>query len=187
MAVTEARKLEIRTDWQMGEFKTIVSLAKHHKITSKTAKKILVETRQDSLKQIVNLGIEYYLKLYSMPYNEVVNFIEKSVDDEIHSMVEFKKTKDLISNNIFIINLLVNKMIRRDKKSVIVGGQIHEVELSSSDLLTCINIIDQSLISSGLAQRFATSPTVSVINNISTTVPQKRISNFYQETKEDDD
>ena len=78
MAISTKKKNIIIAMWKTGEFKSATALAKHYKISTKTAQKIIAEI-DHSNKDIVDLGVQYEMAKNSTKNPHEINTIEKVV------------------------------------------------------------------------------------------------------------
>ena len=82
MALSTKKRNIILAMWKTGEFKSATAIAKHYKISTKTAQKIIAENSHDN-EDIVDLGIQYNMALKSTKNPHEINTIEKVVSERV--------------------------------------------------------------------------------------------------------
>jgi hypothetical protein len=178
MAISTKKKNIIIAMWKTGEFKSFTAIAKHYKISTKTAQKIINETPQEN-ESIVEIGVQYEMAKKSTKNPHEINTIEKVVQERV-------KASNLIYD---LTNLNLEKLeshLRENKKSekINVGDGVHQfemVELGTSDYKNAQETIDKASITMGVNQRHANSQ----INvNTQTNVQQNNLTldDFYEDT-----
>ena len=106
MAISTKMKNVIVAMWKTGEFKSFTSIAKHYKISTKTAQKI-IGNKAHSNEDVIELGVKYEMAKKSTKNPHEINSIEKVVKGRV--------------DTIDIDNILVkqNRIIAKATQSVI--------------------------------------------------------------------
>lgn len=103
MAISTKKKNIIVAMWKTGEFKSYTAIAKHYKISTKTAQKIIQDTAQEN-EDIVDLGVQYEMAKKSTKNPHEINTIEKVVEERVKaSNLVYDLTTDImrgLSNHI---------------------------------------------------------------------------------------
>jgi len=164
MAISTKKKNIIIAMWKTGEFKSATSIAKHYKISTKTAQKIISETSQDN-EAIVDLGVQYEMAKKSTKNPHEINTIEKVVEERVKAS---NFIYDLTNLNLGQLGKHLTSNKKLEKINVGDGVQnFEEVGLGTSDYKNAQETIDKASITLGVNQRHANQQiNVSTQNNM---------------------
>ena len=159
MALSTRKKNIIIAMWKTGEFKSATAIAKHYKISTKTAQKIIGVTPHTN-EDTVALGVEYNMALNSTKNPHEINTIEKVVSERIKA-----------SNTIYDLTNLVTKGLKKSLKKgkahkvVTEGcgmgqssGKVIEYPMQPEHYEKAMNTIDKASITLNVNPRFNTAP-----------------------------
>ena len=133
MAISTKKTNMVIASWKTGSFKSYTAIAKHFKISTKTAQKIIGDNAQDNA-DVVALGIEYEKAKKSTKNPHEIKAIEKVVDDATKHLEFFKQAT--LKNASVMMKKVDEKMPIHEHKAV-------------------QDTLDKGLISMGLAERHA--------------------------------
>jgi len=161
MALSTRKKNMIIADWKTGKFKSYNAIAKHYKIDSKTAKKILYGISHENADVVdVCVVAESVKKSVKNPIE--LNAIEKAVIerikvDEISNLLLDKMKKH-------IVNGKAQKVVT---ESIGEGGSsatVVEYDLQADDYKKLADAVDKVSVTTGVNERFSQSQ-VNIQNN----------------------
>ena len=112
MAISTKKRNAIIAMWKTGNFKSYTAIAKHYKISTKTAQKIIGENSH-AHEDIVELGVQYEMAKKSTKNPHDINSIEKVVQGRIDTM---ELDNELIENNRKLAKLAQGVVLKNKDK-----------------------------------------------------------------------
>jgi len=108
MAISTKKKNLIIAMWKTGKYKSYTSIAKHYKISTKTAQKI-IGSNTHSNEDIVEMGVVYESAKKSIKNPHEITTIERAVEERTEMDI---LREDLQLNNLKISKLAQAKIIQ---------------------------------------------------------------------------
>ena len=174
MAISTRKKNLIIAEWKAGKYKSAYAVSKAHKISDKTAKKIIAGIQQENA-DIVEAGVMYESAKKSVKNPIEINAIESVVNDRIKIQ--------RISNTILdgVENLLnggkAKKVVVESMGTAGSSATIVEYDLQAKDYKELQETVDKASLTLGVNQRHAN-------NNIQVNT-QNNVKNEMVEVNED--
>ena len=171
MAISTKKKNIIIAMWKTGNFKSYTSIAKHYKISTKTAQKILGENSHDN-EDIVDLGVQYEMAKISTKNPHEITSIEKVVNDRLKVSNMTNKVLDKLNG--FIDGGKAKKVITVGQGMGISQSEIVEYDMQPEHYEKIINTIHKAgqtlgVVDSGSAKVEVNNQNLQVDNEITIT------------------
>ena len=161
MAISTRKKNMIIADWKTGKFKSYYSIAKHHKINEKTAKKILDKIPHE------NSDVVEVCVVAESAKKSVKNPIElKAVENAVQERLKVDEISNLLLDKMKI-HLQNGKAQKVVTESIGEGGSsaaVIEYDLQADDYKKLADAVDKTSVTLGVNERFSSSQ-VSIQNN----------------------
>ena len=152
MAISTKKKNIIIAMWKTGNFKSYTSIAKHYKISTKTAQKIIGSNTHDN-EELVELGVKYEMAKNSTKNTHEIKAVENIVKDRIkvHDI-----TNDILNGiQSYIKDGKAHKVVTESIGEAGSSGVAIEYPLQAEHFEKAMNTVDRASITLGVNQRHA--------------------------------
>ena len=166
MAISTKKKNIIIAMWKTGEFKSYTAIAKHYKISTKTAQKIISDSTHEN-EDIVELGVKYEMAKKSTKNPHEINTIEKVVEERVKaSNVIYDLTSDILEG--------LSKSVKAGKaQKVVIEGQgmgatmanVIDYDMQPEHYKQAMDTVDKASITLNVNQRHAPKAEINNSNN----------------------